>query len=278
MVHLTLLLMLLPQVVSAEASPEGTQKTAVDEGPLRLEITAMREIRFSAEDPDIAARMRSELGMQVRVAGERIGEVVRHGNVVFTEVVDDTGKVLAKEADYTEEDRTATRTPMFPPERLEEDGLVLTTRVEPSARGATKMARIRGYIRLILAKESVHATVINPFQFLGKQIEDPRLAQYGVDIEVVPVDQIENAPPADRCIVFRYLKKGEHVNAVKFYDGWMRQQATRDTWVKTKEGEQVHMHYFDARGFNDELQAVFEIHPEVEDMNLQIEMNEVALP
>jgi hypothetical protein len=138
MTYLALMLLLLPQVPASPAQEAPTPTTAptYDEGPLRLELLAMREIRFSATDPEMAARLRSELGMQFRLQGERITQGVRQGNLIFTELVDDTGLTLLDADTYTEAERTTTRAVPVPPERLRSEGLVLTTRNKPSARGA----------------------------------------------------------------------------------------------------------------------------------------------
>lgn len=274
------LILLLPQVADAPAQEPASPPAAptYDEGPLRVEIMAMREIRYSATDPEMAARLKSEFGMQLRIRGERITQVVRQGNMIFTELVDDTGLNLVDADTYTEQDKTMTRPVMVPAERLRSDGLVLTTRNKPSARGARTLKQVRGSIRLALADKTETLTIDNPGQFVGGTIEDPRLKEMGVEIRVLPADQLENPPPANRCLVLQYATKGDNIQKVSFFDGKLVQVPARETPMTTKSGEACVLQYFDATPYNEEVQAVFEIHPTVEEVNVPFEMDDVALP
>jgi len=277
---LSLLLLLVPQVAGApvqEAVPPTTQPT-YDEGPLRAELIAMREIRFTATDPEMASRLRSELGMQFRVRGERIAQIVKQGNLIFTDLVDDTGESLLDPNTYSEADKTSTRIVMVPPERLRTDGLIVTTRNKPSARGAKVLAKVLGSIRLILADQPEKYTLVNPLQFYGKTIEDPRLKQLGIEIELVPLDQIDNPPPGNRGIIFRYKAKGEHIQRASFVDGAMKPIAARETTITTKAGDPCPMYYFEGTAFNDEMQLVLEVHPQVDDVRVPVELDNVNLP
>lgn len=283
MTYLTLMiLLLLPQVPHAPEPERADAPPAVEspcaQGPLRIEITAMREIRYTATDPEMAARLRSELGMQVRVCGEQIERIVRHGSLVFTELVDDTGRSLISADTYSEAERTVTRPPMLPPDRLRTDGLMMTTRAEASARGARTLKVVRGAVRVILAEDVVKVTIDNPLRFHGRTIDDPLLKEYGVEIAIVPNDEIENAPPANRCLAFEYKTKGEHVARASFHDGWMRPLGARDTWAAKKSGEQCHLYYFDTAGFNDDMQMVIELHPQIEDIQVPLELENLPLP
>jgi len=280
MTYLALMLLLLPQVPASPAQEAPTPTTAptYDEGPLRLELLAMREIRFSATDPEMAARLRSELGMQFRLQGERITQVVRQGNLIFTELVDDTGLALLDLDTYTEAERTTTRAVPVPPERLRSEGLVLTTRNKPSARGARTLAKVRGALRLILADKTESITIENPLQFYGQPIVDPRLTALGMEVAILPNEELENAPPGNRCLLLHFKTKADHLQRATFHDGAMKPIPVRDTPVTTRSGVQCQMYYFDAAAFNDEMQLVLEVHPQIEDVLVPVELENVNLP
>ncbi len=282
MLYVILILLLLPQVAPAPQeraqSPGQTEVSPCAQGPLRAEIVAMREIRYSARDPELASRLHSELGMQIRVCGERIDQIVRNGNPIFTELVDDTGRSLIDENTYSEQDKTITRPPMLPAERLRIDGLLLTTRVSNSARGAALLRRARGYVRVILAKDPVTLTIDNPLQYYGGTIADQRLKDLGIEIAVVPPDQVENAPPANRCVALEYKSKGDHVQRVSFVDGWMRQVPARDIWATKIEGGLCQAYFFDTGMFNDDMQMVLEVFPTIEVIEVPLELSDVPLP
>jgi hypothetical protein len=280
MFYLSLLLLWLPQVAEVQPPTTAPATTAptYDQGPLRAEIVAMREMRFSAADPELAARMESDLRMQIRLRGEKITKVARNGELILTELVDDTGQSLLEPDAYTEADKTRTRPIMFPPERLRDNGLLLVSRSRPAARGAHKLSRLRGTVRLILADELEKYTIENPLQYYGQTIQDPRLQELGIKIDILPVDQLENGPPANRCIIFAYRNKGEHVQKASFCDGRMQPLMARDTWVTTTSGEPCQLYYFDAGALTDEMQLVLEVHPQIEDLSVPVELDDIDLP
>lgn len=287
MISLALILALWPQANPTsqpppppDAPPASTQPAVrYDEGPLRAEIVAMREIRFFAADPEMAARMQPELGLQLRICGERIDQVARQGNLIVDELVDDTGKVLFDPATYTELDRTVTRPARFTPEQVRNTGLLFTvTRAKPAERQARNIKVLRGSVRLIFATVTEKVTVDNPAELVGKTVAHPRLEALGVEIAVVPSDQLENAPPADRALALHYLRKGENVQSIAFYDGWMKQVPARDSWVTTKEGQQVQLYYFDGPPLNNETQMVIDVHPTVDDVKFPVELRDIPLP
>ncbi|MBK9120173.1 MAG: hypothetical protein IPM18_11315 [Phycisphaerales bacterium] len=275
-------LFLFAQEIQTIPAQQGAQPAApaVDytQGELRAEITAMREMRFSIDDPAMAGRFRSELALQVRVAGTPLPRIVRHGNLLLTEVVDDTGHALVTDETYSEADRTTTRPQAIPLARLQSEGLLLATRCEVSQRGAKELRRLRGEVQLFLADEAETVTIVNPFQYVGRIVEHPRLAELGIEIEVVAPERLQSTPPANRTIVLQYKSRPEQVKSALFYDGWMRQLPARDTVVQTRDEQNATMFYFDVGQINNEIQLVFEVHPKVEEIRLPIDLTSVALP
>lgn len=272
------LIMLLPQAAQVPAAQTAPAAPTFDQGPLRAEITAMREMRFRVSDPEMAAHLRSELGMQFRIRGERVDQIVRHGNLVLTEVIDDAGQSLVDPEALNELDKTTTRPPMVPADRLRSEGLTLLTRCSPSARGAKMLKVVKGTLRLILAEKTQRLTVDNPLQYHGRLIADPRLLEAGIEIEILPADEVEGAPPPQRCIVLKYNRKGEHVQRARFFDGWMRAMPARERWVTTKSGEQCQLYDFGTSSLDDEMQLVLDVHPQIEDIQLPIELTDIPLP
>jgi hypothetical protein len=281
MFYLSLLLLLVPQEPPPAGPPAEPNAPVVrlDVGPLRGEIVAMREMRFFLKEPEANTRMQSELGFQIRIVGERITEIVRTSSILLlTEVVDDTGKSLVDNSNISEAEKKGTRAVRQSADQVRSAGLAFLARCKPAERSAKQLKIVRGTVRLILAKDTERVTVDNPLQWVGKKIENPRLKELGVEVEIVPYDQLENAPPAERSIAFRYTAKGENVQAITFYDGSLRSVPARDTTVQTKSGEAVSLYYFDAAGLNSEIQAIFDIHPTVEDIPLEIKLENVPLP
>jgi hypothetical protein len=281
MQYLSLLLLLVPQIIAPPDEPTTSPAAAplYNTGPLRVELMGVREIRFWSSDPVLAARMESDLQMRLRIQGERVDEIVRTGSVLLTEVVDDTGKALIDETTYKDIDTKTTHTITITPDRLRDSGLLMSARTKPSARGARTLKVLHGTIRVILAKDKEKFTVVNPFHYYGQTLVDPRLAALGIEIEVLPADQLENAPAMERGIIFHYKTKREHVFNAAFCDGWMRPVPTRDSWINKKDtAEPCQAFFFEPSAFNDELQVVFEIHPQIEDRQLPIQIDDFALP
>ncbi len=275
------LLLLQTQIIPPPDQPPATTAPAptFDVGPLRIELMGVREMRFWTSDPTLAARVESDLQMRLRVQGERVDQIARVGTVILTDVVDDTGKALLDDALYKDVDKTATQTLTITPDRLRDTGLLLSARTRPSARGARQLKTLKGTLRVVLSKEKVKYSVLNPYQYYGHKIADPRLAALGIEIEVISPDQVENGPPGDRSITLHYKSKHEHVQAASFCDGWLRPLPTRDNWVKHKEtGQPCQAFFFEPNIFNDEMQVVFEIHPQIDDLTLPIDIQNFELP
>jgi hypothetical protein len=274
------LLCLQTQIIPPPDQPPTTAPAPTyDVGPLRIELIGVREMRFWTSDPTLAARVESDLQMRLRVQGERVDQIARVGTVILTEVVDDTGKALLDDDLYKDVDKTATQTLTITPDRLRDTGLLLSARTRPSARGARQLKVFKGTLRVVLSKDKVKYTVLNPHQYYGQKIADARLAALGIEIEVISPDQVENSPPAERSIIIRYKTKREHVQNASFCDGWLRPLPTRDNWLKHKEtGEQCQAFFFEPNVFNDEMQIVFEVHPQIDDVTLPIDIKGFELP
>ncbi len=272
----TMMLLLVPQVPPPVEGPVAEPNFTV--GPLSVELVAMREIRLEISDQPDRSAAQSNFAMQIRVSGEKLKRMSRYGNLIIDEALTDNDVSLVDEKSFPEEMRTATRANTVPPERLSQTGLLLAAQTKLAPRAATTIAKLRGSVRLILADEARPITIDNPVQFYGKTIDNPQLKELGVEVSIVPVDQLEQSPPTGRTIALHYTAKEENVKQVTFVDGWMKAVPVRQGAATTKSGEQVAVYYLEPNDITDELQMVMEIHPQVEEIVLPVEIDDLKLP
>lgn len=262
----------------AQPAPEAETKKAYDEGPLRTEVVAMREIRLRfVEAGETPPGMESDFRMQIRVAGTELSRVKRFGNAILTEVVDDQGTALVDDKTYSEQERTQLRKLNVPLERLKETGLLLTTRSKEATRGAKTLPKVRGTVRLILADKTESYTILNPLRFQGATVEEPRLQQRGIEVRFVPAEELDPAPPP-QCLVLQFKKNAERVESVVWYDAWMQRMPYRERPLTTKSGEECTAYCFQATSFSNEMQLVIEAYPEIQDLQVPINLDNLALP
>lgn len=274
----SLLLLLQVPPAPAQQSPNiQEEKPRYDVGPLKAEVTAMREIRLLYLDNEERGHNESNFAMQVRIRGERIKEVSRHGMVILTELVDDTGHAMVDDQTYSERDKTELRPMSVPAKRLQQMGLTVVTRARPSARGAKQIKTLKGTVRLILAGEAEKFTIVNPGQYVGKTIDDPRLKELGLEIYIAPGSELQKSPPG-AFLALVVKTKQEHLKGVTFFDGNMQAVRYRQNPVTTQAGDMGTAYILDPAALNNELQLVLEVHRKVEDIQLPIEAENIDLP
>ncbi|TWT40560.1 hypothetical protein RAS1_42730 [Phycisphaerae bacterium RAS1] len=247
-------------------------------GELKVDCVAMLEGRYRFSDPAPGAPRESELRMQFRLVGEKITQIQRHGQLILSEVVDDTGRSLFDPSTYSAEDRENTRLVAGPAEKLKETGLLLVTRASASTRGAVTLKRIRGSVRLILSKEYVEVTVSNPTQFVGKSIDDPRLKDLGINVRLVAPEEFEKPYEAGKAIALRYETKAELVRSAALFDGWMKPIRVREAAGTTKDGKSCTVFTVLGGDLNADAQLVVQVFPAVEDVNVPVSLDDVPLP
>jgi hypothetical protein len=280
MLQLIMLLMLLPQeppATAQEVTPPPPPPE-YDKGPMQAELLAMREVRLRMVVGEARPGFESDLRMQFRISGEKLPDVSRFGNFILTELVDDTGHALVDDDTYTDSEKEFTRANTIPPERLRQQGLLLTTRCGPASRGATALKTLRGYARLILATETESITIANPLQHYDEMIESEALKELGIQVRVVPFDEFETPPPQNRSIAIEYVSKASNIRAAKFVDGWMRPVRAPERKMATKDGVNCTVFTIDPSALNNELQLVLEVHPDVKDIKVEFEADDVELP
>lgn len=279
MLQLAMILLLLPQQVPAQAEPAPPPPAPVyDEGPTRSELVGMREIRMRMLEGEMRPGYESDLRMQFRVAGDILKELSRYGNFIFTELTDDTGHSLINEDTYSEQERTLTRPNRIPAERMRQNGLLLVTRTDPAKREARSLKTVRGYVRLILATETEMVTVANPLACYGRMLESPILDQHGVKIRVVPLDEFETSPAVDRSLALQFVEKEANIRELEFVDGWMRPVRAPQRKLETRDGAECQVYTIDPSSLNNELQIVLEVHPDVKEIQVDFEADDLELP
>jgi len=266
-----------------EKQPVTTAPTTAptyDQGPLRCEPIAVFDARYWYRDEQQGPRG-SELQMRFRVSGERIAEIVRFGNVILTEAVDDAGKSLIGPNTYTEEERTSTRPLTMAGERLRSMGLLLPCRLETPSRAA-KSLKLHGTVRLVLAKEREQVTIDNPLQYVGKPLENEKLQALKVSLRLLSSEDIapeeEGLPAANQMLIIQYLGGQDRVHSATPHDAYMKPLRSRERPLKLKGGGAA-VGYIVAGGeINQDCQLVLEVFPTIEDARLPIEFDRLELP
>lgn len=264
---------------SAPASQPAAKPSRFAQGPLRIEMSAMLEGRYRYFDADPAQPTReNELRMQFRVAGADVVKVVRHGNVILDEVIDDTGQSLFDSSTITAEQRAITRLSSTPPDKLAESGVMLVAAAKGTARAAKTLRSVRGSVKLVLSSPYQEVTIVNPQQYVGKPLDIPRLKELGIEATIVPPDTFN--PPADAKSSFtiQYTAGADRVRAVNFYDGWMNVLRSRATTVQTPEGKDAQQYRLISAGLDEKSQMVIQIFPDAREETLRFELKDVPLP
>ncbi len=262
----------------AKATEPNAPAEKYDEGPLRAEIVATREVRMHWNDNAERSESESNFAVLVRVRGERLKDITRYGGVVLSELVDDTGKVLFDPNSVTEEERTTLRPQAQAANRLAEAGLQIPTRpAKAAARAAKTLKRLRGEIKLVIASKSEKVTILNPTQYEGKVLEHSRLAELGIEVRVISADELETPPPG-QSVILQYTKKADNVQTATFFDGTMRPLRTRERPMTTKSGEKCVVLLLEGAGANSEMQLVLEVAPTIETVMLPVTGDNLPLP
>ena len=267
-----------PSVTVQAETPQATTAPTTQEGPMRVELVGIQEMREAYLGPKVERPSRSQLTLGMVMAGARLKEVVKVGNVIFTEVVDETGKSLIGPDTYDEKKRTSLGPVQVTPEVIMRGGIRLVSKLESAARNAATIAKMKGTVRVLYATDMEEITIVNPRQLLGTIIVHPRLKELGIEIRVMPAGDPRSVPPRDMFISLQFLTKEDHVRGVEFCDAWMKPMLTRPRPMKTNADEDC-MVYQVSRGKLDvDSQMVIQLYPELEETEIEVEFNDVPLP
>jgi len=267
-----------PSVTVQAETPQVTTAPTTQEGPMRVELMGLREIREAYLSPRAERPARSRLQLGMVMAGARLKEVVKVGNVIFTEVVDETGKSLIGPDTYDEKKRTSLGPVQVTLEVIMRGGLRLVSDLEPANRKAATIAKMKGTLRVLYATEMEEITIVDPRELMGTIIVHPRLKELGIEIRVMPAGDPRTVPPRGTFISLQFLTKEDHIRGVEFCDAWMKPMLTRPRTMKTNADEDC-MVYQVSRGKLDvDSQMVIQLYPVLEEAQIPVEFNDVPLP
>lgn len=276
MIHLSLLLAVLQTAAVTPAAEPGPTPLATMEGPLRVELLAFGEnrVRYLRQPPGQAAR--SVLQMQFRLAGARLSEVFKLGNLVFTRAEDDTGRSLIAEDTFTQEYIQEMR-PVSAQSGISE-GLLLAVRLEAASRQARAIAAMEGYVNVVTGAGTEEITIENPLQYQGRLVEHPRLAALDIEIRVLPLEQL--APPyrSERPIALQFVRGESRVRSVDFYDAWLRRMVVRPGPATTAGGEPCTVYRIGIGQPSEDMVAVLTVFERIEEIRVPAEFHNVELP
>lgn len=266
------------QETTALRPPAGSGSPTTQEGPMRVEIAGMVETRFRFIEPPPGPPPPARFQIQFKLRGARLKEIARLGNLIFTEVVDETGKAMVDPNTYDEEKLTGSRVI----ENIEQviaqqGGIAVVEAFDLSSRAARRISTMKGYWRLYYASAPEEIVLEDPLQYAGRIIEHPRLAALGVKIRLYGPGQ-EGLPDDGKQIGVQILEGEEKVQGADFYDDWYRLIVSRPRPMTDSSGATFQVYRAGAMPFSSEHQMVVRVFPKVQSEDLPVEFRDVELP
>ncbi len=267
----------MPQPATAPSGATPATLPAAMMGPMRLEVAAIREDRIKFVDPQPQQR-KPQLGMQFRLAGERLPQIVRVSNVIVNEMLDDQGKSLIGPETFAPEYLTQTRQVNITPES--QTGLLLTMVVDASSRAAKAIGKLRGHVRVFFASGTETIVIENAALQRGKVLDHPRLMALGVQIRVLPVEEPPSPTPvaADRAVALQFVQGEDKISRIEFFDGWMRRMAIRPVPAKTSAGDNCTSYRFAGEAFNEDSDMIITVYSDLEEVKVPLSVDSFELP
>lgn len=244
-------------------------------GPMRIEPLAMFDNRSWTLGHETSAKLQ----FQVKLTGERLGQIVRAGKLYMQELVTDTGESLLRTNTYRPRDADATQAVYVTSRTLRQGYLPRAEEFKSPSRVAQKIAKARGYINVAYAPGIVEILIRNPLQFQGGILEHPKLRELGIEIEVLDVKE-DDAPldTANRGIAMNITREPDKIRDINFYDGWLRQIPARGR-KKKGEDDKGYMYYQLGKGNLDEdSYLVLTVFPSIETQKIAFELDDLPLP
>ncbi len=284
------LLPLLPCTLSAQtppadavapqppAEPTSQPAPAKLEGPMRIESYGILESRVTFGGQPAPPRAPTpSLRFQLKLTGERLADLIRVSHVFLEEVVDDAGGKLYEPQPRTAEDETETSL-VDVSSNLPLGYWPLYTECAASARGARKLARMRGFATAVFGRETEDIAIENPLQYEGRYLEDPRLTAAGVKIKVLKIGQDIQATADGKNIALRYEDGKNNLKLTAFYDDWMKRMPARGRAAKTEAGESYTMFSVPRGQFSEDTTLVLTIYKDVKVEKIPFDFTDVELP
>lgn len=258
------------------AEPAATSEFIT--GPLRIEVFGVLDLRrWFAVPPKQGGE--SELQLQMRIAGEKLTEICRAGQPIFTEGVDDTGQSILKPEGYTDQQRTQTSRVTASPEVLRERGLQFLAKLAAPNRAAKTIKSLKGTMRLIRAVAPAEDILItNPIAQRGAMLDHPRLKELGIEVGVVANERIPNVQPGQAVLGIEQGAKMEQIKTIEIYDAWLTRVRTPARGAQTTDGKTITVYVLPDPAALENLSLVVQVWPKVEDAPFPIELTDIKLP
>lgn len=245
---------------------------------MRVRLVGLREIRAEYLTPDIQRRNPSQMNLAMLLAGGRLKELVRVGKVILSEAVDETGKALVGPETYSEQDRSQTRPVEITPAMIQQGGLPLRADLSPAARSAARIARLKGVLRVVYARQVEQITISNPRGLMGELISHPRLEELGIEIRVLPPGDPRGVPMRGTFLAVQFRKNAEQVKGLEFYNEWMQKLGAHPRQMKSNAGEDCTLYQITRGRLGPDSQMVIQVYPQIERAEIPVEFHDVPLP
>lgn len=264
------------------ASQEGPTETEVKpepnylQGPMRVEPVWIGEQRigvFNSDTPGPRAMTR----IQLRLAGERLGEVRRVGRIVFSEVLDDMGNSLIDPERVKPDDETWTARQRTSAETMKSTGLLMVTDLKNAARQSRTLKIATGSLRVVFAAKPESLYLDDPRSLAGGKLEDPRLEAAGIEIECLASDEPPRLSQSGRHVALRVLSGRDRIHEITFCDPWLKPVRTSERPMQTSAGDEC-LVYMASEDLTAEHTIVIEFYTAIEDVRLPIDLSGLALP
>ena len=275
-----LLALVFSQDQAAQAAPQqqpSPPPPSMLEGPMRIELTSIRERRSASFIEGDTAPVSNDLTLQFRVRGEQLTQIARYGRPIFSRITDSTGKSLVDPSAYSDSEKNYTGRQLALPSRLERSGLVFAARILAPQRKAAEISIIKGTFRVVYATKHESIYIDNPRQYQGRTIDHPRLKEYGIEIFVLPPGQPARAQITANDVALRFVSGEERIHDVIHCDPWLKQLRSRTMAMRDDEGRDCIVYKTEAE-LTDEHTMVIEFYPTIQDVRIPIDFESVKLP
>lgn len=245
---------------------------------MRVEIAGMVETRFRFVEPPPGPPPPARLQIQFKLRGARLKEIVRLGNLIFTEVVDETGKAMVDPNTYDKEKLTGSRVIENVEQIISQQGGIATVEAfELSSRSARRISTMKGHWRVYYASAPDEIVLEDPLRYAGQVVDHPRLAALGVKIRVYGPGQ-EGLPADGKQVGVQILEGEEKVQGTDFYDDWYRLISSRPRPMTDSNGATFLAYRAGATPFSSEHQMVVRVFSDVSSQEIPVEFHDVELP
>ncbi len=254
--------------------PPVTDRTS---GDLRIEMDAILEqrIRFEGDVPQNAPG--SALRMRLRVVGDGCTRIARVGTFLIDELTDDRDNKLFDTSTITDAQRTNTSPVNIGPDDLK-GGLPLMIEATCAGRESKSVKHLNGKVNLVMADGTTWIPILNPKQYEGQSIPDPRLQASGIDIHIMKPGEETDEKPETKGLGFRIVQGQDAFVTATLTDADMRNLNSRFRDKQAKDGSTYQQHTLAASEVDASTFLVLKIYTNVTRKTLEAKLENIALP